>query len=164
MYVEIKRNKNKNVDIDEFIEYHRFMARQSHLKMVEFKSEAITSVRSDNNAQKAYFRKLYIKMSNLNKQNNLQALLAISEKSFISQDTLDLHGVTKYEATKIIECFLLEALNRKLHLVNIISGEGKHSKNGLPVLKPLVDQFLSDNSFRFFRGKGLFHVFLDNKF
>lgn len=89
------------------------------------------------------------------------------------QAELDFHdrGILKRdEVIKITDEFIDDCLDRGLSKVLIITGKGMHSKNGAPVIKPLVKKYLADKSYvqriyeaRFDRGgSGALEVILEN--
>lgn len=63
-----------------------------------------------------------------------------------SEETLDLHGMTSVEAKKQLQFFMNLALRNGLFCVTIIHGKGFGSKDGIPVLKNLVYQWLKGNN------------------
>lgn len=57
---------------------------------------------------------------------------------------LDLHGRSRYKAVQELNDILDECSEPKLL---VITGRGRHSPNGRPVIKPLVDAFLNRNGY-----------------
>ncbi|GJJ06173.1 hypothetical protein Clacol_000362 [Clathrus columnatus] len=56
--------------------------------------------------------------------------------------TIDVHSLRKEEALKVVETALREVQLRGGHQLRVIVGQGLHSKNGRPVLKPsLISAF-----------------------
>ena len=60
--------------------------------------------------------------------------------------SIDLHGLTKDEATVRLQVFVEECCRRKLKKILIIHGKGNHSSNE-PVLAKLVHDFIERNYF-----------------
>lgn len=58
------------------------------------------------------------------------------------QDHVDLHGMTRDQAKQAIFRFLAQARVKRHRCVLIVTGRGKHSEEGTPVLKPLVHRWL----------------------
>lgn len=61
-----------------------------------------------------------------------------------SRQVLDLHGHSRYEA--------LQKLNDRLEQTSdsrmlVITGRGRHSAGGVPVIKPMVEAFLNRNGY-----------------
>ena len=61
---------------------------------------------------------------------------------WVTQDELDLHGLTTLEARALLVEFLNHSLQRGLRCVRIIHGKGLRSKNREPVLKHKVAKWL----------------------
>ena len=82
------------------------------------------------------------------------------------QKILDLHGFTRDEALRELEDFLFYAKQDNDVQVEVITGRGSHSPEGVPVLKHAVIAYLNSNSFSysendsFFTGGGSVFVFL----
>ena len=62
--------------------------------------------------------------------------------------TLDLHGVAAADAVRKVEWFLENAVFHGCRFVRIVTGKGAHSTMG-PVIKPLVEEYLSGPGLRF---------------
>ncbi len=62
------------------------------------------------------------------------------------QGRLDLHGLTQDEARKHLTAFVNNALLNQLRCVQIIHGKGLSSKDGVPVLKICVGNWLAGHS------------------
>ncbi|GFR89581.1 NEDD4-binding protein [Elysia marginata] len=82
----------------------------------------------------------------------------------ISSDdtTIDLHGLYRPKALAEVRDFL-DRKERKYRIqtryVFIITGRGNHSKDGKPVLKPAVEEFLTNNDYNFeFANPGMIKV------
>jgi len=61
------------------------------------------------------------------------------------QAELDFHDrglLYPEDIKKIVDEFIEECVDRKLTKVLFITGKGLHSKNGMPVIKPLVKKYL----------------------
>ncbi len=58
------------------------------------------------------------------------------------QDELDLHGHTRRDALSEIDKFVRDSICGKKRMVRIITGRGKHSKDGRAVLMPATEQKL----------------------
>ena len=67
-------------------------------------------------------------------------------KSMAPEASIDLHGLTKDEATVRLQAFVEECCRRKLKKILIIHGKGNHSSNE-PVLAKLVHDFIERNYF-----------------
>lgn len=79
----------------------------------------------------------------------------------VPQDVLDLHGLTVDEAEREITKFILEARERGLVFVRIITGKGVNSVGGSSKLRPLTTRLLnhmiSGHLVRDFRSADLQH-------
>ncbi|MEW6313416.1 MAG: Smr/MutS family protein [Pseudomonadota bacterium] len=62
---------------------------------------------------------------------------------WVTQDALDLHGMTVDEARSQLTAFLSTCLKRGLRCVRIVHGKGLRSKNREPVLKKKVAGWLA---------------------
>ena len=58
------------------------------------------------------------------------------------QSKLDLHGMIKREAMRALTMFIIRSKQQKLSKVEIITGRGNHSVNGIPVLKLATEEYL----------------------
>ncbi|GFO04209.1 nedd4-binding 2 2-like protein [Plakobranchus ocellatus] len=81
--------------------------------------------------------------------------------------TIDLHNLYLRDAMLAVESFIEKmeeeyfdgGQNRKDRFIFIITGHGMHSKNGVPVIKPNVENFLKGNSYKYeFVNLGKFKV------
>ena len=73
---------------------------------------------------------------------------------------LDLHGFTVREALRMVSSFLY--VNRHERSVDIVTGRGRHSKNGIPRIKPAVEGYVRGLGFRiFYLNEGCMRVFLN---
>ena len=80
--------------------------------------------------------------------------IEISNKTKISQRTIDLHGFTLEEANKEILKFIENCYVNKVKKINVITGKGMRSKNlndpyqssDLSILKYSVPEFIKNNS------------------
>lgn len=80
------------------------------------------------------------------------------------QEEFDFHDrgmLTPYDVKKLADEFLQECRDRNLTKVLFITGKGLHSRNGMPVIKPLLKKYLLEKPFvkrvyegRFDRGGG----------
>lgn len=61
------------------------------------------------------------------------------------EETLDIHGLTKREAEKVLDNFLKNCRKNRIRKILIIHGKGNHS-NGQAVLLPLVRKKLGNCS------------------
>lgn len=88
------------------------------------------------------------------------------------QEEFDFHNrgiLTPYDVEKLADEFLDECRDRGLTKVLFITGKGLHSKNGMPVIKPLLKKYLSGKPFvkRVYEGRrdrggsGTLEVILD---
>lgn len=79
---------------------------------------------------------------------------------------LDLHGLYRGEAVQMLEDFLFDSRQKGFTQVEIITGRGSHSLNGVPVLKNAVLSYLNIHSFSytesnsFLFGGGSLYVYL----
>jgi DNA-nicking Smr family endonuclease len=64
-------------------------------------------------------------------------------------DVLDLHGLTRNEALTRLADFVTKAFLGNLKSVMVITGKGKHSRAGAPVIKPAVEQWVRTKGRRF---------------
>ena len=60
-------------------------------------------------------------------------------------DEIDLHGKTRDEAIKMVQKFVIDCYQKKLHSALIITGKGHHSAAKIPVLKREVMLWLERN-------------------
>ena len=67
-------------------------------------------------------------------------------RSMKIQDELDLHGMTKEIAQKMVRSFLQASKKAGLIKVNIIFGKGIHSSKGFSVLEKVVKQEISHST------------------
>jgi DNA-nicking Smr family endonuclease len=67
----------------------------------------------------------------------------------IAERELDLHGYTTIEADSMLREFLEDALESRCTVVRIITGKGRHSHDGVPVIKNFVINFLTHNGYHF---------------
>ena len=80
--------------------------------------------------------------------------IEFSNKTKISQRTIDLHGFTLEEANKEILKFIENCYVNKVKKINVITGKGMRSKNlndpyqssDLSILKYSVPEFIKNNS------------------
>lgn len=63
----------------------------------------------------------------------------------LEPDTIDLHRLRKDEAVKRVEEAFWEVLKRNGRQLKVIVGKGKHSKDGVPALKPSIIQHMEGN-------------------
>lgn len=75
-------------------------------------------------------------------------------------DTCDLHGQTQETALKYVKDAIDRCKSHGLSQVKIITGKGNHSVKNKAVLKPAVQNYLTQNGYRFINGSGDFVVFL----
>lgn len=86
------------------------------------------------------------------------------------QDTLDLHGLTTVEALNQLMRFVTRSFTRGMKSVMVITGKGKHSADGVGVLKREVEKWILQKGKRFIHsyaeaprahgGKGAFILYL----
>jgi len=67
-------------------------------------------------------------------------------RSMKIQDELDLHGVDKHTAKKMIHSFLSASKEADLLKINIIFGKGIHSSSGFSILEEVVKQEISKST------------------
>jgi len=95
----------------------------------------------------------------------------ISKKDkVVWDDCLDLHGNTAAEAVDLLARFVATSFARSKATVVVITGKGKHSKSGVSVIKPAVENWILRHGKRFIRsyaeapraygGKGAFLLYL----
>ncbi|MEE2840231.1 MAG: Smr/MutS family protein [Acidobacteriota bacterium] len=70
-------------------------------------------------------------------------LKKLRQGAFSVQAELDLHGLSKQEARLELEDFIAKCRRQNRTCVRIVHGKGTHSKDGIPVLKGLVQRWLS---------------------
>ena len=66
------------------------------------------------------------------------------------QEEFDFHDrgiLTPYDIEKLADGFLDECRDRGLTKVLFITGKGLHSRNGMPVIKPMLRKYLEGKSF-----------------
>ncbi|KAB7499604.1 hypothetical protein Anas_07997 [Armadillidium nasatum] len=64
-------------------------------------------------------------------------------------ETIDLHGKKVSEARYLADKFLHHQERQSLPAVQIITGRGLHSPDGIPVLKPVVRNMIRDRGLRY---------------
>ncbi|MBF0287134.1 MAG: Smr/MutS family protein [SAR324 cluster bacterium] len=69
-------------------------------------------------------------------------------------DTLDLHGKTREEAIMMVQNFIMTGYHHKFRTLLIITGIGKHSGKGGPVLNQVVNNWLQKNGARYIESFG----------
>ena len=74
---------------------------------------------------------------------NQLLLKKLQEGAFSVKAELDLHGLSKKEARLELEGFIAECRGKNCACVRIVHGKGNNSKDGVPVLKGLVQRWLS---------------------
>jgi len=62
---------------------------------------------------------------------------------WVVQDQIDLHGITRHEAHRLISEFVVRSLKRGLRCIRVIHGKGLGSPGGEPVLKGCVQGWLA---------------------
>lgn len=62
-----------------------------------------------------------------------------------SEAVLDLHGATRAQAHRRLIAFVSEAQREGWEIVTIVVGRGRHSRRGEAVLRPLVEQWLTED-------------------
>ena len=72
-----------------------------------------------------------------------QVLKKLRRGFWATQDHLDLHGLRTEQARALLVGFLNEALKHGLRCVRIVHGKGLRSRNGEPVLKRKVGNWLA---------------------
>lgn len=74
------------------------------------------------------------------------------KKSLSKTISIDLHGMTRYEAIAKTEALLYKYKNASDIKICIIHGAGIHSKENEPVLKKVINAYLKNSPFvRYFR-------------
>ena len=68
----------------------------------------------------------------------------LNRGQYTFESTLDLHGLTRFEADESLEQFIAESLRHSLSCVLIIHGKGYRSKDGQSVLKQFTHQWLKE--------------------
>ncbi len=82
----------------------------------------------------------------------LQESFSIKKKTTAKDVSIDLHGLTRYDAIAKLDALLGKHKNASDVKICIIHGAGIHSKENEPVLKKVVNQYLKNNPFvRYFR-------------
>jgi DNA-nicking Smr family endonuclease len=74
---------------------------------------------------------------------NQSLVKKLLEGAFSVQAELYLHGLSRGEACLELESFIAECRRRHRTCVRIVHGKGNNSKDGVPVLKGLVQHWLS---------------------
>ncbi|MFC1599702.1 Smr/MutS family protein [Patescibacteria group bacterium] len=88
------------------------------------------------------------------------------------QEEFDFHDrgiLTSHDIEKLADEFLDECRDRGLTKVLFITGKGLHSRNGMPIIKPMLRKYLESKSFvlRVYEGRrdrggsGALEVILD---
>lgn len=76
----------------------------------------------------------------------------LSKKSLSKTISIDLHGMTRYEAIAKTDALLYKYQNASDIKICIIHGAGIHSKENKPVLKKAINAYLRNSPFvRYFR-------------
>ena len=70
-------------------------------------------------------------------------LKKLQEGAFAVQAELDLHGFSRQEARLELEGFIADCRRQNRTCVRIVHGKGNNSKDGVPVLKGLLQRWLS---------------------
>ena len=86
------------------------------------------------------------------------------------EECLDLHGKTAEEAINLLASFVAGSYARNLKAVVVITGKGKHSRGGVPVVKPRVENWILQKGKRYiasyaeapraYGGRGAFLLYL----
>ena len=76
-------------------------------------------------------------------QWNELLLKKLKDGAFSVQAELDLHGLSREDARLELEGFIAECRRRDHTCVRIVHGKGNNSRDGVPVLKGLVQRWLS---------------------
>ena len=71
------------------------------------------------------------------------------KRSIPVDDVLDLHGLTQEQAEQRLERFIPSAFANSLSTVLIVTGRGLHSKDGIGVLRGLVETWIRSEGERF---------------
>jgi DNA-nicking Smr family endonuclease len=74
---------------------------------------------------------------------NPLVVMDLRRGDFTVQADLDLHGTRVDDARTLVERFLATSHQRGLRCVRIVHGRGKHSADGIPVLKAALPGWLS---------------------
>ncbi|MGA1207304.1 MAG: Smr/MutS family protein [Litorivicinaceae bacterium] len=69
----------------------------------------------------------------------------LDQSPFPAQDELDLHGLTVTEAAQEVSALFAHIVQKKLTHIRITHGIGRHSKEGIPVLKAYLNRWLKGN-------------------
>lgn len=69
------------------------------------------------------------------------------------ESEIDLHGMTRSEASQEVMHFLKECVSNHNHKVRIITGRGLHSINNEGVLKSHIENYLVDHGYKFSNAK-----------
>jgi DNA-nicking Smr family endonuclease len=101
----------------------------------------------------------------------LQDFCGLKKKTAAKEVSIDLHGLTRYDAIAKLDSLLYKYKNASDTKICIIHGAGIHSKENEPVLKKVVNQYLKNNPLvRYFRpgrsnegGFGVTIAFLKNQ-
>ena len=93
-----------------------------------------------------------------------------ANKNEIIDDVLDLHGHTVEAALDELQTFITKAFTKSLRSVIVVTGKGKHSRDGKSVLRPRVEQWIRQKGGRYIRsyaeapraygGKGAFIIYI----
>ncbi|BFZ15245.1 hypothetical protein BsWGS_18284 [Bradybaena similaris] len=81
----------------------------------------------------------------------------ILESSVGRINTLDLHNYKFVDAMEVFKTFLRSSIsdfknnkyNRDKRFCKVITGRGKHSRDGVPVIKPAVENYLKTYNYTF---------------
>ncbi len=107
------------------------------------------------------------------RKEGFRKLRSLKGKCLELEESLDLHGRKVDEALAMLASFVTHAFTHNLKSVVIITGKGKHSQDGVSILRPKVEQWILQKGKRFIRsyaeapraygGRGAFILNLKSK-
>jgi len=90
----------------------------------------------------------------MKKWNLKRAMLLVEQRKKTGENILDLHGLTVEQALDVVEKQLHKGSTYNGKPLEIITGVGNHSLNGIPKLPNAVKQFLKKNDWNFIEKRG----------
>ena len=122
-------------------EYNRILPQNRPRKPVPRDVESVSAVSdtlSDHGAEDAPAEYLKNGLSRM-------ALRKLRRGNWPFQDSLDLHGNNRDAARKLLQEFLLEAIQQEMRCVLVIHGKGTNSRDGEAVLRKLARHWLTQH-------------------
>eukprot|EP00128_Syssomonas_multiformis_P007734 Colp12_sorted_trinity150504_noHs@32744 len=138
----------ENVDVSNFAAKKREEAESHAQAMKKYFQQSQHAFKAGNGAKAKDLSNEGKKHQSLMEKCNQEAANAIFNENNKKQpkDTIDLHGLYVKEAVKKVEERIqLAKRNGEDHLI-VIVGAGNHSADGIPKIKPAIEQLMKDHS------------------